>query len=231
MRAFKVWRPWFSTSREVITFISRFCLSAWGGQHLVAEGLRSVVHLSPRDSLARKIHNDEAVTKWLALIAFAIYPTALSVGMATISPDGYCDPQYNIHRFWPPHTRDDIKDILESWTSLVVIHARMGMSLHQMNRWRLTVGRAVVWGLGIAAWVTVEIYMGPCWYFSRVWKVWFSVICASFATWFVAHAQELTVRSWRLVGTAHLKLLLYIGVVHIVRWVDVDGFCVKPTCW
>ncbi|KAF3803887.1 hypothetical protein GCG54_00008389 [Colletotrichum gloeosporioides] len=226
-----MWRPWFSTLREVITIISRFCLSAWGGQRLVAEGLRSLVHLSPHDSFTRKIYTDEAVTKRLALIAFAIYPTALSVGMATISLSGYCDPQYNAHRFWPPHTRDDIKDILESWTGLAMIHVRTGLSLQQMNRWRLSLGRAVVWGLGIATWVTVEIYMGPCWYFSRIWKVWFSVICVSFATWFIAHAQELIVKSRKSVGTAHLELLMYIGVVYIVRWVDVDGLCVKPTCW
>ncbi|KAK2748010.1 hypothetical protein CKAH01_18116 [Colletotrichum kahawae] len=211
--------------------LSTFCLSAWGGSHLVAQGLRSLIHLSPHDSFPRKIYNNVAITNRLALIGFAIYPTALSVGMATLVPHGYCEPEFNIHRFWPPHTRDDIKDILERWMSLAMLHGRIGLSVREMNRWRLTLGRGVVWGLGIAAWVTIEIYMGPCWYYPRVWKVWFPIICVSFAMWFVAHAQELIVRSWKSVGMAHLELLLFVGVVYIVRRVDVDGFCVQPTCW
>ncbi|KAF6813055.1 hypothetical protein CPLU01_14748 [Colletotrichum plurivorum] len=215
----------------VASVIFRAFMSTFGGERLITHGTRSLLALFPPDSLPRRVLNNEAITNRLAVAVFALFPTAVSAALACIAPEGYCSPEHNVRRFLPARTRDDVKGALEAWFGLAQAHAKTGMSLWQMGRWQITVGRVLAWAFGIAVWVTVEILAGPCWCYPRAWRLWFSVLSVSLASWLVGNAEILVVGRWNLVGKVHAQLLLFLGALYYAGQVDVDGFCVKPNCW
>ncbi|KAL0930397.1 uncharacterized protein CTRU02_214472 [Colletotrichum truncatum] len=220
-----------TTFLEGILIIIKASLCTWGAYSIIAKGLRCLVESMIQKSSPRRIADIEVIIDTLALIGFAVFPTAMAAAVPAIVPEGSCNPQFNVHRFLPLRTRDDIKGILESWVGLLMVHGRTGMSLQQFGKWRLTLARVAVWSVSLVGWVTVEVYMGPCWYLPRVWKFWFSIICISLMSWFLGNAESLIVTKWELLGKVHVQLALYLWVLYFVRWVNLDGYCVRPTCW
>ncbi|TEA22098.1 hypothetical protein C8034_v006291 [Colletotrichum sidae] len=227
------WREASASSGKVATLLVRSVLISYGGHRLLKRGLASMVDFFPPTSYPRAIRDNRAAVSFnlLAIVAVALYPTAVSLAFATTVPEGFCDAKNNVHRFIPPRTRDDIKSILDGWFAVFMAHFKTGTSLQQLHRWQLTVGRGLVWVLAVAAWSVVEIGMGPCWYYSRVWSFWYAVLSMCFASWFVGRAEQLIVAKRELLCVAHLELVMFLAVLYIVKWVKLEGFCEEPGCW
>lgn len=229
--SFRSWLLWMESAGEVIGIILRALLVVLGGKRLISKGLRCLINFFPKESFPQDIFNNERLMNFLVLICFAILPTAISATFTTIVAGGFCNPDFNVFRFWPPRTRDDIKSILEGWAGLAAVHLKTGASLSQIVKWNLTIGRWLMWTLGVGVWTTTEIYIGPCRYYPLVWRFWFSILGVSLVSWFLKHADALIVKNWKSTGKAHVELLVFLGTFYVVRWVDQDGYCTKPSCW
>ncbi|KZL74050.1 hypothetical protein CT0861_00186 [Colletotrichum tofieldiae] len=222
---------WWEASRLTAGIGFRSIVVLWGGYRLITRGSQCLVGLFARGSFAQKIFNNGSLMNLLALLGCAILPTAMSAFWTTPLPGGFCNPEHNILRFWPPRTRNDIKAILDGWIGLATIHLKFEGGFARVVKCKITIGRILMWLLGVGVWTTVEICYGPCHYFPLVWRLWFSVMGVSLASWFLGNAEALIVKEWEAVGSVHVELVAYLVAFYVVRWVNLQGYCAMPGCW
>ncbi|KAK1981699.1 hypothetical protein LZ30DRAFT_74197 [Colletotrichum cereale] len=226
----KAGTPWWEISRLVAGIFFRSIATAWGGYRLINRGSRCLVDFLSRGSFARNIIDNEPLVICITLLGYAVLPTVTSVIWTTALP-GFCYAEHNVLRFWPPRKRNDIKAILDGWIGLATIHVKAEGSFARVIKCKITLGRVLVWMLGVGVWTTAEIYYGPCRYFSFVWRLWFSVMGISFGSWFLGNAEALIVKKREAVGLVHLEFVAYLIIFYVARWVDLQGYCTSPNCW
>ncbi|GKT45267.1 uncharacterized protein ColSpa_05448 [Colletotrichum spaethianum] len=224
-------KSWWETSWLVAGIVFRGIVAMWGGYRLFTRGSQCLFNSLPRGSSAQKLFNNEFLKTFTFLLGYTILPTATSALWTIVVPGGFCYPEHNILRFWPPHTRNDIKAVLEGWIELATLHIKVEASFSRMVKCKNTIGQVLVWMLGVGVWTTVEILYGPCRYFPLVWKSWFSVLGISLASWFLGNAEALFVKELKAVGSVHVEFVAYLVIFYVARWVDLQGYCTRPSCW
>ncbi|KZL84147.1 hypothetical protein CI238_02721 [Colletotrichum incanum] len=202
--------PWWETACLLSGIVFRIIVVLWRGYHLITRGSQCLVDFLACRSFARKIFINEPLMNCITMLSCAILPTAMSAFWTTPLPGGFCNPEHNILRFWPPRTRNDIKAILNAWIGLATVRLKFEGAFVRVVKCKITIGRVLMWILGVGVWTTVEIYYAPCHYFPLVWRLWFSIMSVSFASWVLGNAEALIVKEWEAVESLHVELLAYL---------------------
>ncbi|KAK2039601.1 hypothetical protein LZ31DRAFT_81400 [Colletotrichum somersetense] len=226
----KIGKTWWEIAWLVVSGVFKSIATAWGGYRLIIRGSRCLIDFLSRPSFARNMIENETMVSCIALLGCAILPTAMSAFRTTPLP-AFCYASHNILRFWPPRTRNDIKAILDGWIGLAANHVNCEGSVARMVNCKITLGRTLMWMLGVGFWTMAEIYLGPCRYFSLMWRFWFTIMNVSFVSWFLGSADALIVANLEAVGPVHLEMVGYLLTLYIVRLADLKGYCTSPNCW
>ena len=226
---------WLSGLKTALAIIFRFSLLCFGGERLLRLGLSSLERLSGQWcgwSRRQAMQNAQTVASLKLWVGYAVMPLAFSAITVIVAGKPMCDRAYNIDGHLPVRTRDDIKAILNAWSTAAKSLFQYSLGIQQSRRWPIGPGPFVVFTLSTGASAAAQVALGLCKFHMLVWSFWFPVLGIFVGAWFVNHSPALLAARQPIdFGLEHWDFLLFLAILYLVRWSPAKAYCEHPDCW